>query len=98
MKETERNDQRDRDTVTDPKRKDTGLKGDDADMSKNSTVAVDDEDETVTDSDKSKEYDDTDHEHRYKTPGNEVKNNETGDVETEMDNRTSKDQNTNENK
>jgi hypothetical protein len=76
MKEEEKNDQQNRKPETDQKKKDnTGLKGDDAYMSKNSTAVVDEGDETVTDSDKSKEYDDTDHEHQYKTPGSESEEN-----------------------
>ena len=71
-----------------PKTKNTGLKGDDADKSHNSTTEVEDSDTETVDSEKTKEYDDTDHEHDYRTPGNEtneVKNNESGqDVETEQ--------------
>ncbi len=99
MKETEKNDQRGKDTTVDPKTKDTGLKGDDADMSRNSTAVVDDGDTEKVDS-KDKEYDDTDHEHDYHTPVDDVKNNESGqDVDTEQNGETRKiDQNNTNNK
>lgn len=88
MKETEENDQRGKDTPVDPKTKDTGLKGDDAEMSNNSTAVVDDGDTETVDS-KTKEFDDTDHEHDYRTPAgeeNEVKINEQTDQDVKTGN------------